>query len=102
MSLGLVALLGVFMTSYMGTQAQALGVKRDYGGVLGRADRLVLLISVPLLQYILITIGVVPEIPIPWLFPINLIEMMLIWFAVAGNLTAIQRAMKAWRALEEK
>jgi archaetidylinositol phosphate synthase len=102
MSLGIIALLGVFMTSYMGTQAQALGVKRDYGGVLGRADRLVLLIAVPLLQFLLISIGVIPEIPIPWLFPINLIEMMLIWFAVAGNLTAVQRAMRIWKSLEEK
>lgn len=102
MSLGLLALLGVFLTSYMGTQAQALGVKRDYGGALGRADRLVLLVMIPFLQFILITINLEPEIPVPWLFPLNLVEIMLIWFAVAGNLTAIQRAMRIWKALEGK
>ena len=42
--LGLLALGGVFMASYMGTQAQAVGLKRNYGGVLGRADRLILMI----------------------------------------------------------
>ena len=34
---------GVLMSSYLGTQAQAVGLKRNYGGILGRADRLVLL-----------------------------------------------------------
>jgi archaetidylinositol phosphate synthase len=105
MSLGIVALLGVFMTSYMGTQAQALGVKRDYGGVLGRADRLVLMIAIPLLHFMLLEImpgNISPEIPIPWLFPLNLIEIMLIWFAIAGNLTAVQRAMRVWKTLDGK
>ncbi|MFH0815618.1 MAG: CDP-alcohol phosphatidyltransferase family protein [Methanobacteriota archaeon] len=102
LSLGLLALMGVFLTSYMGTQAQALGVKRDYGGVLGRADRLVLLVMVPFLHFTLVTIGINLELPLPWLFPLNLIELMLIWFAVAGNLTAIQRAMRIWKGLETK
>ncbi|MCI2413621.1 MAG: CDP-alcohol phosphatidyltransferase family protein, partial [Cuniculiplasma sp.] len=44
--IGILALGGVFMTSYLGTQAQALGLKRNYGGVLGRADRLVLMLVI--------------------------------------------------------
>ncbi len=40
---GTLALLGVLLTSYMGTQAQAVGQGRRYAGLLGRADRLVLL-----------------------------------------------------------
>jgi archaetidylinositol phosphate synthase len=102
MILGLAALMGVFLTSYMGTQAQALGARRDYGGVLGRADRLVLMISIPLLQFILIWFDFPSEIPIPGVGSLNLIELMLLWFAVAGNLTAIQRGMKTWRSLEGK
>jgi len=100
MILGLAALLGVFMTSYMGTQAQAVGAKRDYSGVLGRADRLVLLIAMPLLQLMLLSFSLPSEIPFPAPFQLNLIEIMLIWFAVAGNLTAIQRGLKAWRSLK--
>ena len=99
MLLGLAALLGVFMTSYMGTQAQAVGAKRDYTGVLGRADRLVLLVAMPMLQLILETSNLPATIPIPWFEP-NLIEIMLIWFALAGNLTAIQRGLRAWRSLK--
>ncbi len=34
------------MSSYLGTQAQAVGVGRYYGGLLGRADRLVLILIV--------------------------------------------------------
>ena len=37
--LGLLALVGVLLTSYMGTQAQAVGAPRLYAGLLGRADR---------------------------------------------------------------
>src|SRR3989475_1315123 len=43
LEVGTLALLGVLLTSYMGTQAQAVGQGRAYGGILGRADRLVLL-----------------------------------------------------------
>ena len=44
--IGVLALTGVLMSSYLGTQAQAVGVGRVYGGVLGRADRLVLIMVV--------------------------------------------------------
>src|SRR3970040_1858595 len=47
---GTLALLGVLLTSYMGTQAQAVGQGRQYRGILGRADRLVLLFVCGLLQ----------------------------------------------------
>lgn len=40
--LGLAAVTGVLMTSYLGTQAQAVDLDRVYGGLLGRADRLAL------------------------------------------------------------
>src|SRR2546430_15123943 len=39
LEVGMFALLGVLLTSYMGTQAQAVGQGRAYGGVLGRPDR---------------------------------------------------------------
>src|SRR5665647_2148947 len=44
--IGVFALTGVLMASYLGTQAQAVGVGRYYGGMLGRADRLVLIMVV--------------------------------------------------------
>jgi len=42
-ALGFAAVTGVLMTSYLGTQIQAVGIGREYGGLLGRADRLALM-----------------------------------------------------------
>lgn len=95
--LGLLALVGVMLTSYMGTQAQAVGVGRHYGGVLGRADRMVLLIIAPALQYALMATGN-GAISLGS-FHLTILEMMMLWFAVVGNLTAVQRAYGTWKAL---
>ncbi len=91
--IGLLALLGVIFASYMGTQAQALGCKRDYGGILGRADRLVILIIVPLIQF-WVSFELGGKL---WLF--SPLEYAMIWFAIAGHITAIQRGIKTWKRL---
>ncbi len=85
-SIGLLAVVGVLLTSYMGTQAQAVGYKRDYSGLLGRADRLVLLMIAPIIQLILVYYSNF-ELPLG----LYLLEWVLIYFAVMGNITAIQR-----------
>ena len=91
--LGVLALTGVFLTSYVGTQAQAVGVGRDYGGLLGRADRMVFLIVVPILQGLLAFFG------IGRFFALSPVEAMMIWFALAGHLTAVLRARRAWERI---
>jgi len=83
--IGLLAIVGMLLTSYMGTQAQAIGYKRDYSGLLGRADRLVLLMITPIIQYMLLHYNF----QMPWGF--SLLEWVLIYFAVMGNITAVQR-----------
>lgn len=85
-SIGLLAVVGVLLTSYMGTQAQAVGYKRNYSGLLGRADRLVLLMIAPIIQLILIYYFNF-ELPLG----LYLLEWVLIYFAIMGNITAIQR-----------
>lgn len=95
--LGMLALVGVLLTSYMGTQAQAIGAPRLYAGLLGRADRVVLSTIFPIIQYVAIVLGY-PEIVIGD-FSISWLEIMMLWFAVVGNLTAIQRAIITWRNL---
>jgi len=84
-AVGLLALIGVLLTSYMGTQAQAIGHKRQYAGLLGRADRLVLLIVFPIIQHFVLRFGY----QFPW--EITVIELVLVYFAVVGNITAVQR-----------
>ncbi len=85
-SIGLLAIVGMLLTSYMGTQAQAVGYKRDYSGLLGRADRLVLLMFAPIIQHILLYYS---NFKLP--LELYLLEWVLIYFAVLGNLTAFQR-----------
>ncbi len=92
---GTLALLGVLLTSYMGTQAQAVGQGRAYGGILGRADRLVLLFLGGLIQLIVgpsggVTFGA-------GLFVFGPLEWFMVLFAILGNATAIQRGVKTWR-----
>jgi archaetidylinositol phosphate synthase len=91
--IGLLGMLGVLMASYMGTQAHALTGKRDYGGLIGRADRLVLLFLVMLIQYAAILFDLD-------LFGFTVMEGLMIWFAVAGQVTAVYRGGRAWRNLE--
>ncbi|MCK5292442.1 MAG: CDP-alcohol phosphatidyltransferase family protein [Thermoplasmata archaeon] len=95
--LAFLAIIGVLMTSYLGTQSMAVGAGRDYGGILGRADRLVILMLFCLIQMFASSIGYAyvsfGE------FSLNFIDMAMIVFAVGGNATAIQRAIRTWRKL---
>lgn len=96
--LGLLAVVGVMLTSYMGTQAQAVGAGRHYGGVLGRADRLVLMILATFLTWILLLFDIRSFTIMS--YTITVFEIMMLWFAVVGNLTAIQRAVSTYRSLK--
>lgn len=88
--IGLLAVVGVLMTSYIGTQAQAVSLKRCYGGMLGRADRLVILI-IATLANALYSQRIEGLYILGWLV---LIMMML------SHITAIQRFVHIWRSLE--
>ena len=104
--LGLVAIIGTLLTSYMGTQAQAVGAPRLYAGLLGRADRVVLSTLFPILQYIFLFVadGDFAEFDVTIMehaFSISWLEIMLLWFAIVGNLTAIQRAIITWKNMSK-
>jgi len=88
--IGVFALTGVLMSSYLGTQAQAVGVGRYYGGLLGRADRLVMIMVVGIIDLL---------IPLSFL-GLSLIGWMLVLFGVFGHITALQRFAYVWRKVE--
>lgn len=88
---GFAALLGVLLLSYMGTQAQAVGAGRVYSGLLGRADRLVLLMAVPVIQFFFIA-------PIEGEY---LITWMAYTFAIVCSGSALLRFWLVWKFLEE-
>ena len=88
-ALGLAAVTGVLMTSYLGTQAQAVGLDRVYGGLVGRADRHALVVAAAIVAAFL-TRTVAGLGAVGWL---------LVFFAVVGHFTAVQRFYYAYRAL---
>ena len=102
--LALLALASLLLTSYMGTQAQAVGQGRLYSGLLSRADRLVVLALATFLEFDW-------SLPWPWapglpwqrfhLYGIGftVIDVALLYFVIAGQWTAISRARRAYRAL---
>ena len=97
--IGALAIFAVLLTSYMGTQAQALGCGRDYSGILGRADRLILLLFAPIVQYLILI--KYPSGDLPWL-SFTFLEVIMIWFFIAGNVTALHRARSIWQELKFK
>jgi archaetidylinositol phosphate synthase len=102
--LALLALVSLLLTSYMGTQAQAVGVGRAYGGLLTRADRLLILAGAAFLEFDL-------SLPWPWApsapwshfvvggLVVTVIDAALVYFVVAGQLTAVARGWSVYRQL---
>ncbi len=102
--LALLALVSLLLTSYMGTQAQAVGVGRIYAGLLSRADRLIVLSLATFLEFDL-------SLPWPWApsmpwahfhwgsIEFTIIDLAFLYFVVAGNWTAVARARSAYRTL---
>ena len=87
-TVGFAAIIGILMLAYMGTQAQAVGAGREYAGLLGRADRLVVLIMVPIIQYF-------SEGYQDW----NYMTLMCYVFAIVCTLSAFYRFKKIWTEL---
>jgi phosphatidylglycerophosphate synthase len=96
MSFGLFAIIGVLLASYMGTQAQALGLGREYRGILGRADRIALLVILSIVQY---AFEVSDSSLATDIFGYSILSWMMIYFGLAGNITALQRARLIWKSL---
>ena len=87
-TVGFAAIIGILMLSYMGTQAQAVGAGREYAGLLGRADRLVVLVMVPIIQYF-------SEGYLDW----NYMTLMCYTFAIVCTLSAFYRFNRIWTEL---
>jgi archaetidylinositol phosphate synthase len=102
--LALLALVSLLLTSYMGTQAQAVGQGRLASGLLSRADRLVVLALAAFLEFDW-------SLPWPWApsepwsrfhvggIAFTVIDVAFLYFVIAGQWTALVRALRTYRAL---
>lgn len=97
--IGLFALGSVLIASYMGTQSQALGLKRDYGGILGRAERILLIIVFLLIAYAILSISPANYALAVGDLSLSVIDLMLLIFLVLAIVTILQRFVRIWRAL---
>lgn len=87
--IGVIAIVGVLLTSYLGTQAQALGVGRYYGGIMGRADRLVLIILASLVYFFY------PSVIVGF----SVLGWAMVVIAFGSHITAFQRIINVWNRL---
>lgn len=96
--IGFIALAGILLTSYLGTQAQAMDIGRYYGGIMGRADRLIIILAASFLDfgYIFVT-GAEAAF---WGFPFLGWAMIII--AAGSHITAFQRIYHIWKALDRE
>ncbi len=103
-AVALLALVSLLLTSYMGTQAQAVGQGRAYGGLLTRADRLVVVAAAAFLEFDW-------SLPWPWApsapwarfhvagVEFTVIDVAMVYFILAGQWTAFDRARRTLRSL---
>jgi CDP-diacylglycerol--glycerol-3-phosphate 3-phosphatidyltransferase len=87
--IGVTAIVGVLLTSYLGTQAQALSLGRYYGGIMGRADRLVVIILSAFVNFAYpATIA-----------GFSILGWAVILIALTSHITAFQRIYYIWNQL---
>ncbi len=94
-AVGTVVLAGVLLVSYLGTQAQAVGIGRVYGGIMGRADRLIIII--------LATSVNIVYTPAFGVYGVNysILGWALVLIGIASHITALQRVWHTRKMLLE-
>ena len=90
--IGFVAIVGILLNAYVGTQAQAVGLGRMYEGLITRVE-------------VLLLVGGV-SIAAVWIraeyFGLTIVGWLLVFFMIASNGTALQRAVLSWRQLRDR
>lgn len=85
--LGIFVISIMLISSYLGILKKAVGGKREFGGILGKVDRLFFIIIFSIIQYF-------------WkgqLLGLNIFEILLILFIIGGLVTIVQRALSIKR-----
>ena len=82
---GTMVIVGVLLASYLGTQAQAVGIGRIYGGVMGRADRMIVIALATCVQLVY-----QPEIG-AFGIQFTILGWALLLIGILSHFTAVQR-----------
>jgi CDP-diacylglycerol--glycerol-3-phosphate 3-phosphatidyltransferase len=92
--IGVIAITGILISSYIGTQAQAIGLNRVYGGLLGRADRLLIIIGATFLN-----LFYPYPVPSSSIISFSFLGWAILIFALLSHFTALQRFFYVWRRI---
>lgn len=95
---GFLAVAATLLTSYLGTQAQAVGAGRMYTGFVARADRLTLLIVAPVVDHLLVAGRIRIDIP----GAEHALGLTLWYIAVGGVITALERFIRIYLYLRRR
>jgi CDP-diacylglycerol---glycerol-3-phosphate 3-phosphatidyltransferase len=87
----LLAMIAMMIVSYVGILGKAVGAEREYGGMLGKADRMILL------AVACIVFAIAPD---RRLFNFNIFEIMFILFIPLASITLLQRLDRIFAALD--
>lgn len=80
------SLISILLSSYLGTLSKSAGGPRQYGGIMGKADRMILLALLGPLTFVLVNAGVCKA---------QVVLDSFAWIVLAGSIvTIIQRALK--------
>lgn len=101
---GLFAVVSVLLSSYMGTQAQAVGVGRDYSGIMGRVDRMVLLLVATAAQFTMQAVWGVKGWDMGRLFghEVTLLGILMAVMLFGGIFTTLQRGLQTQHELAKR
>jgi archaetidylinositol phosphate synthase len=91
--LGLLVIIAMLMVSYVGVLGKAVGAERVYGGILGKADRMILLMLACLIY------GLAPDAQI---MGYSVFNAMLVIFLPLASITLLQRLDRILTVLSEK
>jgi CDP-diacylglycerol--glycerol-3-phosphate 3-phosphatidyltransferase len=89
LEIGIAAITGILVSSYIATQGQAVHMGRYYGGF-GRADRLVLIIIVTFVNWMYLD----------EIYGLSVLGWSLLVLAVLSHSTGIYRFFYVWKRLE--
>lgn len=95
---GFLAVAATLLTSYLGTQAQAVGAGRMYTGFVARADRLFLLIVAPIVDHLLVA----GRIQIDFIGESYALGLTLWYIAIGGAITAFERFVRIYIYLKRR
>ena len=93
--LGTIAIVGVLLLSYMGALPQCYGISRIYIGLLSRMNRMLLLVTIPVVQFFTIK-----SFSLYGIFNVSWIDLMFIGFIFGSAITIIQRILTTTQVLQ--